>query len=99
MKRRDGMALAVTIGVLSLIAILAIATLGLSTRLVQDSALGVRDAKLDSSVGFALGSAIEEWRPRGLGGLAIGASVSLPVSVPGIPVSTTVCVTRVGAEV
>ena len=99
MSRRQGMALAVTIGVVSLIAILAVATLSLASRLLQDSSLGVRDARLDGAIGFGLASATDEWRARGIGSLAIGASVRFPVAVPGVPVTTTVSVTRIGADV
>jgi hypothetical protein len=93
------MALAVTIGLVSLIAILAVATLSLASRLLQDSSLGVRDARLDGAVGFGLASAIDEWRARGIGRLAVGASVRFSVAVRGVPVTTTVSVTRVGADV
>lgn len=93
------MALAVTIGVVSLIAILAVATLSLASRLLQDSSLGVRDVRLDGAVGFGLASATDEWRARGIGRLAVGASVRFSVAVTGVPVTTTVSVTRISADV
>lgn len=99
MKARSGMALALTIGVVSLIAILAVATLSLATRLVQDSSLGIQDVRLDGAAAAGLTRAIEEWRARSIGKLAVGASVAFPVLTPGVPVTTTVSVTRIGAEV
>jgi hypothetical protein len=93
------MALAVIIGLVSLIAILAVATLSLATRLVQDSSLGIRDARLDGAAAFGLAGAIDEWRSRGIGRLAVGATVAFPVAVAGLPVSASVAVTRVGADV
>lgn len=93
------MALAMTIGTVSLIAILAVATLSLAARLVQDSSLGIRDAGLDAAAGFGLATVIDEWRPRSIGTLAVGASIAFPVVVSGVPASVTVSVTRVGADV
>jgi hypothetical protein len=97
-KRRRGMALAVTIGVVSLIAILAVATLSLAGRLVQNSTLGLRDARLDAGVGYGLGAATAEWRARHLGRLAIGASISFDARPHGIPISVTVVVTRIADD-
>ena len=99
MKARSGMALALTIGIVSLIAILAVATLSLATRLVQDSSLGIHDVRLDGAAAAGLTRAIEEWRVRSIGKLAVGASVGFPVVTQGVPVTTTVSVTRIGPEV
>lgn len=96
---RRGMALAVTIGVVSLIAILAVATLSLAGRLLQESTLAIRDARLDASVAYGLASASDEWRSRSIGRLAVGASVVFTPSLGGIPVALTVSVTRIGADV
>jgi hypothetical protein len=96
---RNGMALAVTIGVVSLIAILAVATLSLAGRVFQESTLTIRDARLDAGVTYGLAAATEEWRQRGIGKLAIGAAVSFSPSVTGIPVGVTVSVTRIAADV
>jgi hypothetical protein len=93
------MALAVTIGVVSLIAILAVATLSLAGRVVQTSTLGLRDTQLDGAAAFGLAAASEQWRQRHLGQLAVGASASFDASPSGIPVSVSVAVTRVAAQV
>ncbi len=98
MRPRRGMALAMTIGVVSLIAILAVATLSLAGRLVQTSTLGVRDARLDAGAAFGLAEAVEQWRLRHVGRLAIGASISFEVKPSGIPISVSVAVTRVSTE-
>src|SRR4051812_5241718 len=99
MRRRRGMALAVTIGVVSLIAILAVATLSLAGRLLQNSTMGLRDARLDAGVAFGLAAAADEWRSRHLGRLAIGSSQSFDAKPSGIPISVNVTVTRVSAEI
>ena len=93
------MALAVTIGVVSLIAILAVATLSLAGRLIQTSTLGLRDARLDAGTAYGLAAATDQWRPRRLGRLAVGASSSFDAAPPGIPISVGVTVTRVAAEI
>src|SRR6476620_4980474 len=98
-RRRSGMALAVTIGVVSLIAILAVATLSLGGRLTQSSTLGVRDARLDGAAAFGLSAAMDQWRERRTGSLAIGSTISFSADVPGIPVGVGVNVTRVGREI
>ena len=93
------MALAVTIGVVSLIAILAVATLSLAGRLTQSSTLSVRDARLDAAVAFGLSTAMDQWRERRTGSLAIGAMISFSVDVPGVPVAVGVSVVRAGREI
>jgi hypothetical protein len=97
-RARPGMALAVTIGVVSLIAILAVATLSLAGRLVQTSSLGLRDARLDAAAAFGLSSVTDEWRQRQCGRLAVGATVSFDVSPGGVPVAVAVTVTRIAPE-
>lgn len=92
------MALAVTIGVVSLIAVLAVATLSLAGRMVQGSSLGIRDARLDGAVAFGLVAALDQWADRSTGSLAIGASLAFAVQVPGVSVGVTVTVTRVSQE-
>jgi hypothetical protein len=99
MRRRHGMALAVTIGVVALIAILAVATLSLGGRLLQGSTLAIRDARLDAAVAFGLASATDEWRARNIGRLAVGASLAFTPTVPGVPASLVVTVTRVAPEI
>ena len=97
-RARRGMALAVTIGVVSLIAILAVATLSLAARLLQESTLGLRDARLDAAAALGLASATDEWRSRSIGRLAAGASVAYATPVAGVPVSVTVSITRISAD-
>lgn len=98
-RRRRGMALAVTIGVVSLIAVLSVATLSLAGRAIQTSTLGLRDARLDAGVELGLGTALGEWRQRNLGMLAVGASMSFPAPASGVPISVVVSVTRVASEI
>lgn len=98
MIARRGMALAATLGVLSLISILAVATLSLSGRLLQGSSLAVRDARLDGAAGFGLASVSQEWRSRRLGILAPGSSAELTVAVNWVPASVAVTVTRIGPD-
>ena len=93
------MALAITVGVVSLIAILAVATLSLAGRLVQTSTLSLRDAHLDAGAAFGLSAVSDQWRERHLGRLAIGASSSFDISWARVPVAVKVTVTRVAAEV
>jgi hypothetical protein len=92
------MALAVTIGVVSLVAILAVATLSLGGRLAQTSTLGLRDARLDAGAAFGLWSASAEWRPRQLGRLAVGATAAFDAKPEGVPVSVGVTVTRISHD-
>lgn len=99
MTRRDGMALVATIAVVSLVAILGVATLSLSSRLRQGGSLSLQASYADAAAGFGLGSAIAEWRPRSLGLLAVGATQRFAVETPGMPVGVTVTVTRVDAEI
>lgn len=99
MTRRKGMALVATIAVVSLVAILGVATLSLSSRLRQGSSLSLRAAHSDAAVVFGLGSAIAEWRPRSLGQLAVGATQRFSIEAPGMPVGVIVSVTRVDAEI
>ena len=99
MIRRDGMALVATIAVVSLVAILGVATLSLSSRLKQGSSLSLRTAQSDAAAMFGLGSAIAEWRLRSLGELAMGATQRFAVETPGMPVGVVVSVTRVDAEI
>ena len=99
MRSRRAVSLAVTIGVVSLIAILSVATLALAGRAVQGSSIGIRDARLDGAVALGLMAAMNEWRERSIGRLAIGATVAFPVSIPGVPVAVSVTASRVGPEV
>jgi hypothetical protein len=99
MIRQRGMALPVTIGVVSLIAILAVATLSLSSRMQQGSSLSLRDARLDAGAASGLASAITDWRLRRIGSLAVGSSREFGVIVPGVPVAVNVTVTRVSQDV
>lgn len=98
MIRRDGMALVATIAVVSLVAILGVATLSLSSRLKQGNSLSLRTAHSDAAAMFGLGSAVAEWRPRSLGELSIGATRRFAVET-GMPVGVVVSVTRVDAEI
>lgn len=98
-RARRGMALAVTIGVVSLISILAVATLSLAGRLTQTSSLGLRDARLDAGTAFGLSSAVDEWRGRQLGRLAVGASVAFDAKPIGVPISVGVTVTRIAPAI
>ena len=99
MKRRSGMALAATLGILSLIAILAVATLSLAGRLLQGSSLAVRDARLDGTASYGIAAALTDWRGRSLGTLALGATSAFAIPVAGSPTSVSVAVTRVAADV
>jgi hypothetical protein len=99
MRSRRGMALAVSIGLVSLIAILAVATLSLAGRMVQSSSLGIRDARLDGAAASGLAAVIDQWRERGIGGLAIGATSSFTVAIPEVPVSVSATATRLRPEV
>lgn len=90
--------MAVTIGVVSLIAILAVATLSLTGRLIQTSTLGLRDARLDAGAAFGLTTATEQWRSRHIGRLALGSSVSFDATPIGVGISVRVVVTRIGGE-
>jgi hypothetical protein len=93
------MALAMTIGVVSLIAILAVATLSLGGRLVQTSTMGIRDVRLDGGAAFGLAAATDQWRDRQLGRLAIGSSATFDATPPGVGISVSVVVTRIASEV
>ena len=99
MRLRRGMALAVTIGVVSLIAILAVATLSLAGRLMQTSTMGIRDARLDAGAAFGLAAATVQWRGRHLGRLAIGSSATFDATPPGVEIAVSVVVTRIASEV
>jgi len=96
---RSGMALAVTIGVVSLIAVLAVATLSLTGQLQQTSTLAMRDARLDAGAAFGLATLVDQWRARQVGRLAIGSSTSFSEPVSGVPISVRVTVTRIGPEI
>jgi hypothetical protein len=98
MKVRRGMALAVTVGIVALIAILAVATLSLAGRLMQASTLGLRDTHLDAGTAFGLSAVTDQWRQRHIGRLAVGASTSFDATPSGMPVSVSAIVTRVSAE-
>lgn len=98
--RRSGIALLTTLAVVSLVALLAVATLSVSTRLEQTSSLVVRDAKLDADASFGLASVIAEWRPRSLGAMGVGETRSFALAVPGRSGSTvSVTVSRVSGEI
>ena len=98
MRTRRGMALAVTIGVVSLIAILAVATLSLAGRLTQTSTLGSRDARLDAGAAFGLAAAGDQWRSLHIGRLAVGSSVSFDATPIGVGIAVRVAVSRIGAD-
>jgi hypothetical protein len=93
------MALVATLAVVSLVALLTVATLSVATRLRQGSSQALRNARLDAAVAFALATAAVEWRQHSLGTLGIGSSRQFGVTVPGSPASASFMVTRVGAEV
>lgn len=93
-----GMALVVVLAVFSLLAILAIATLSVTTRLGQGSALAIRDARLDAAASYALATTLIEWRHQSLSSLANGESRQIGIPIPGVPVSATMTVTRLGPE-
>lgn len=98
-RPRDGMALVATIAVVSLVAILGVATLSLSGRIRQESALSFRDARLNAAAAFGLGSVAVEWRARSLGVMGPGATTQFDVDVPRSSSSVTVSVTRLGGDV
>jgi hypothetical protein len=91
---RRGMALVAVLAVMGFLAVLAIATLSVTTRLNQGSALAARDARLDAAASYALATTLIEWRQRGLSSLGTGGWRQIDVVVPGSPVSATVTVTR-----
>jgi hypothetical protein len=91
------MALAATIAIVSLIALLAVTTLSLTTRLVQESALEFRDARLEATASYGLASVAPEWQAQGIGGIAVGATIAVAVPDPGNGVSLGVEVTRIDA--
>jgi hypothetical protein len=93
------MVLVATIAVVSLVAILAVATLSLSGRLARTSILGFRDARLDAAAAFGLGSVATEWRARSIGLLSIGSTLEFTAPVPGVPAAVTVAVTRISPQV
>src|SRR5947199_5192168 len=97
-RPRCGMALVTILAVIGLIAILAVATLSVTTKLNQSSALAVRDARLDAAASYALATALIEWRRHGFSSLAAGASGQVDVSIPGSTVGASVTITRIGAE-
>ena len=97
-RRRTGVALVTTIAVVTFIALIAVATLSLSTRLDQGSTLAVRNARLDAATSFALASVTVEWRSRSLGAIPVGATREFGVAVPGNAASAGVTVTRLGSE-
>ena len=98
-RARRGMALAITIGVVSLIAILAVATLSLAGRLVQTSSMGLRDARLDAGAAFGLAMAADRWRQLHLGRMAIGSSQSFSAKPSSVPLAVVVVVTRLSPEI
>ncbi|HET9424603.1 MAG TPA: hypothetical protein VFO55_04455 [Gemmatimonadaceae bacterium] len=93
------MALVATIAIVSLVAILGVATLSLTTRLRQGSSLSIRDARLSAGAAYGLGSVIDEWVPRSLGELTRGATTEFGLGVPGLPITLRVFVTRLDDEV
>jgi hypothetical protein len=93
------MALVATIAVVSLVAVLGVATLSLSSRLRQGGSLTLRSAHLDAAASFGLGAAVGEWSSRRLGALAVGATQRFTVEAPGMPIGVSVSVTRLDGEI
>lgn len=98
-RPRSGMVLVATIAIVSLIAILAVATLSLTSRLKQGSSLSLRGARLDAAVAFGLGSVIPEWRPRSIGSSTVGGTLEFGIDVPAVPIAVRVTVTRLTTEI
>lgn len=94
-RHREGMALAATIAIVSLIAILAVTTMSLTTRLVQESSLGLRDARLDASAAYGLASVIPEWQSKSIGAIAVGSTALIEVAGPLNGVTVAVEITRI----
>lgn len=93
------MAIVIVMALVSLIAILAVATLSLTSRLQQRSVVAVRDVQLDGAASHGLASVILEWRSRSLGSSSVGATREFSVVVAGSPISVTAYVTRVSREI
>lgn len=92
------MVLVAAIAVVSLVAILAVATLSLSGRLLRGSTLAARASALDAATSYGLGSVGGEWRPRSLGRLAVGTTVEFAAQPPGSGPAISVSVTRVSTD-
>jgi hypothetical protein len=97
-RRRNGMALVAVLAVMGLLAILAMATLSVTTRLNQGSALAERDARLGAAASYALATALIDWRHTGLSSLGIDSTREIAIPVPGSPVTAAVTVTRLDSE-
>lgn len=93
------MVIVTAIAIMSLIAILAVATLSLTSRLQQRSMLAVRDVQLDGAASFGLASVLLEWRSRSLGSSPVGSTREFAGDVAGSPISVTVYVTRLSGEI
>lgn len=98
-RSRKGFAIVVVVGFVSLIALLAVATLSLTTRLSQGSTLLLRDARLDGAASYGLTSVLIDWRARSLGSTGVGTSREFAVAVAGSAVSVSVSVTRLSREI
>lgn len=98
-RPRTGMAIVTAIALVSLIAILAVATLSLTSGLQQRSVLAVRDVQLDGAASYGLAAVLLEWRSRSLGTSAVGATREFAVVVAGSPISVTAYVTRISREI
>lgn len=97
-RSRRGMALIATLAIVSLVAILAVATLSVTTRLDQGSALAIRDARLDAAASYALASAVVEWRSESFSSLSTGASRSVDIAVSGSPIVASITITRLSSQ-
>src|SRR6478609_1794032 len=99
MRNRSGMILVATIAIVSLIAILAVATLALSGRVEQTSTLTLREASLASAAAYGVASVAQEWRSRSIGQMSVGTTREFEVTMPAIPATVRAAVTRISAEV
>jgi hypothetical protein len=95
---RRGMALVAMVVIVSLVAILAVATLSVTTRLDQGSSLAIRDARLDAAASYALTTALVQWRSESFSTIGGGSSRSLGVPIVGSSIAASITVTRLNAE-
>ena len=97
MTPRRGFALAASLAILCLLAVLAVATLAVTTRLEQNATLAERDGALSSAASIAVTTPIREWRSRSLSSMMPGETRSIPISGPPSVVAQAT-ITRLGAE-
>jgi len=96
MKTRRAFALAAALAIISLLGILAVATLAVTTRLRQGLSLAERDQALAGAASAALTAPIRDWRTRSLSSMAIGETRAFALTATDLP--ATASVTRLGDE-